>query len=430
MGRGIQPPIVQPLLGSARQRQRVQHRASRHHRPRIAPAATVEEEPAGKVGAPQVERNAQRLEPLLQDAEVEIDDIPPREDVGIEGAHPLTEDQEKIPLAFGDRDLGARRVGDAIRGCRRNATAARLARPSAHHDDLAGRPTPQGDGEDLLQVRGRFDVQRENRERRHPRRRRQLRVLVDPSDSPPRLPGPFDSHRAADTGVDQVASDERQVCLEGGEAVGLKPSLQRSGVRRKVQSDAPQRLSVRCGPRACRRAHGGNVEGCGQLAGEQKEVRPRPAVSHHKGLPRGELAEEVHHGSSALEVPGGVEDEPDRHARLSRAGAGSRFRRRPPRPPGYSSPRSWAMSKLRQRWLRASGFGLQASGFGLQTPVFCLLSTVSCLPSSDSAGPRLCRGESRSPEPDPAVTLGLARHCPPQSSALASPPRDDRYDHG
>ena len=184
---GLQPVVLQPHARQPHQPQRVQHLPAGHDGlaplpPRDPVVILAGEEGGGRVRAADVEGQAEVGEPPGQDPDVEVHDVPSRDDVGVEIDDPAPRLEQHFPLAgegaHGRRGPGRAGTGREAAGGRRpsrveknllhGAARARVLEREAHGIHGSG-------------FRVCLDVQGQSREGRGSLRGDYLGILVDPA---------------------------------------------------------------------------------------------------------------------------------------------------------------------------------------------------------------------------------------------------------
>ena len=244
-GGGLQAVVRQPQPDGAQQADAVQHRPPRDEDRVAEPAgaAVALAELPGR--AAQLQRHAGGRRPPNQDRDVEVDDAPTGQHVGIELADSPAEEGQQLRLVRA-RGRAARAGGAGI-----------LVRTPQQH--LLSSAAPQRHGVDLLRLGIGLQVQRQRGQLRRPVRGFQRR-LVEHHGAGPLARGerrvPVDADGAADASIDEVAVGEAHVRLIGGGARTVQPLAQPRRLLRVSQLDAMNRRTVqraqlgRRGPRA------------------------------------------------------------------------------------------------------------------------------------------------------------------------------------
>ena len=207
-GDAVQRVVVEALKGTANEIDAVEHEPARNRG--LAAAEVAARGPnADRAGVPaEVQRRACALRDALQDVEVEVDDVPAGQDVGID--FPNAGDESRQCIAFGRAGNGA--LGHGATGV-------------VNDMDLVNAFAEHGDGKQLLGRRIGFDVERKHRRCNHDVRRLHDRLV---EDFPERGVGGgrvgYASDLAAtpDAAVDQVADGEADVRLEGRDTMRVQ----------------------------------------------------------------------------------------------------------------------------------------------------------------------------------------------------------------
>ena len=198
-------------------------------RPGTLAWAAPRDEPAGAEAqaagsAAELQRDVQALGDAGQHGEVEVDDVPAREHVGIQLAHAPREAGQQLPL----RTERARllRTGPALRRQEQHLGRAAAVEP---------------DREEPPRRRIGLDVEREDSQARRPVRGSDLGILEDEAETVRRPALAADLQRAADPAIDEVAHREADVRLVGRDAGGDEPVAQRGSVGRRGALRWPRR---------------------------------------------------------------------------------------------------------------------------------------------------------------------------------------------
>ena len=226
----------------------------------------------------------------LQDGQIEVDDVPAGEDVGI----------ELVDVSAKKRSSSARSSGKPRR---------RRAAPGPIDQHALAADAGEGDRIERGRIGVGLDV-----ERQHPQRGREVggrerRVPVDAADAAVRLPGAVDRDRAADVAIDQVAVGEAQVRLEASDAGGARGDGGAAGTSPgSATVDARDRRRRRAlAARSPRRGAGRGDEPL--AAAGTKKYGPDAIVDDEKRLAVLEHAVEMDLGTAADDAIGRVQDE-------------------------------------------------------------------------------------------------------------------------
>ena len=170
-----------------------------------------------------------------EDGDVEVADVPAREDVGVRSPEVREEAREGGPLVGDDLDVG--QVGEGP-GRRRERVGVG---DNQEHPVAAG--PGRGDRVEAPAVRARLDVEGEDPEAGDEVVRGEPRVAVDPTHPGSALPRAVGHEAPADPVVDQVAIREADVSLEAFHSGGVEPAPERRHVAGPVDLDPPHRLA-------------------------------------------------------------------------------------------------------------------------------------------------------------------------------------------
>jgi hypothetical protein len=221
--RRFEPIVLEPDVGAPNERQPVEHRAPRDRGARLAREARVALDLDLLVVPTEGEAKPGAARVALEHAEVELDDAPSRQHVGVDAT-----------------DVGEKRLED--RGPVGHRLGARDRPGRGDPDVLAPRPRRR-DGVERFAIEARLDVERQDGRLRRPLGRPDLRIAIDAADPRTALVGPVDAERSADPVIDAVPVREPHVGLERGHAdVGETPAEDRH-LGRHVELDAHQRLA-------------------------------------------------------------------------------------------------------------------------------------------------------------------------------------------
>jgi hypothetical protein len=206
LGGGLEAIVGQANEGAVHQREPVEHETAEGDRARGARVAELAAQLEGILAAADREGDAVVLGAAGEDGEVELRDVPPGDDVGVEllqvGEEALQQD------ALGMHGFGVRE--DVMMDDEHAAQALRVQR----------------DREDVVGARIGLDVERQHLERRRPVAGAQRRIAKDQAETRVRLAVPVDLQRAADAAIDQIAAGEADVGLEAGDAGGFEAGAQ------------------------------------------------------------------------------------------------------------------------------------------------------------------------------------------------------------
>ncbi len=191
---GLEPVVLEPHAGEAHEPERVHHLSAVGDGPAAPPAhaplaAFPVEERGRAVGAADVERDAEVAEPPVQGPEVEVDDVPPGQDVGIELEDASPQLEQQVLLG-----------GEAPR--RRGPAAVQ-----EHLGALGAVVADEGEADRPHRAAGPvgLDVEGQHRQARRGRVRDRgdRGILVDAPHPPAGSPGSLDGDGGVDARIDE-----------------------------------------------------------------------------------------------------------------------------------------------------------------------------------------------------------------------------------
>lgn len=259
---------------------------------------------------PELTLHAQRRAAPREHAQVEVDDVPAEQHVGIELAHAPHDALEQpalVGVADGAFDLALRdevRLLDAAADERHRVDAARVGR--------------------------RLDVERQHAQLGALDAGAQHRVAEQHEAALARLLLALDRRRRADAVVDQVAVGEADVGLVGRHALAGETVAQRRDQAGRRHGDPHHRAAVHVAQLVRLDGHARYLTEQPDVARAQEEVRSEAVVLDEERPSVHQSPEELHHRALVAHLVGRLEDQPGRHRSASAVGLEIATAPRPP----------------------------------------------------------------------------------------------------
>ena len=292
----VERVVVEAQEGAAHQVHAVEDEAAGNGRLAAAePAAGRPKAHRPRVAA-ELERRPRAAGDAVEHLEVEVDDVPAGQHVGVELADAGGEGVEGLALA-GAAD-GA--VGQGAPG-------------GVDDVHLVGARAVERDGEEAPAGGVGLDVEGQHRRRHLDVGRAQLGVVEHAGDAFAGRGGARDLAAAADPAVDQVAHGEADIGLEGPDAVLLEAVAEGRRVRGDGDLHPHDGPAVEGPPRGAALARRPQLPGAGGVRAADVEVGRLAAVAHEERASTLQDPIEVDDGRPVLDAVGGLQDEAARH---------------------------------------------------------------------------------------------------------------------